>query len=152
MTPSEGLAHSNWRNRADELSKSLKLSMFVGEYMLKNYRGHYYAKAQNISRRLRASYDELLSRYDLLLMPTLPMKSTPIPPSDAPLSLYIQRAFEMIGNTAPFDATGHPAMSIPCGMSNGLPVGMMLIGRHFRESTIYRAAHAFEQAGDWKAM
>lgn len=145
-------AHSNWRNRANELSKSLKLSMFVGEYMLKNYRGHYYAKAQNISRRLRASYDELLSRYDLLLMPTLPMKSTPIPPADAPLPLYIQRAFEMIGNTAPFDATGHPAMSIPCGMSNGLPIGMMLIARHFHESTIYRAADAFEQAGDWKAM
>ncbi len=145
-------AHANWRNRADELSKSLKLSMFVGEYMLKHYRGHYYAKAQNISRRLRASYDELLSRYDLLLMPTLPMKSTPIPPADAPLPLVIQRAFEMIGNTAPFDATGHPAMSIPCGMSNGLPIGMMLIGRHFHESTIYRAAHSFEQAGDWKAM
>ncbi len=145
-------AHSNWRNRADELSKSLKISMFVGEYMQKHYRGHYYAKAQNLSRRLRAAYDDLLSRYDLLLMPTLPMKATPIPPADASISLTVQRAFEMVGNTAPFDATGHPAMSIPCGMSQGLPVGMMLIGKHFNESTIYRAAHAFEQSGDWKDM
>jgi amidase len=63
-----------------------------------------------------------------------------------------QRAFEMITNTAPFDITHHPAMSVPCGMVDGLPVGLMLIGRHFDEMTIYRAAHAFEQAGDWKKM
>lgn len=145
-------AHSNWRNRADELSKSLKISMFVGEYMQKHYRGHFYAKAQNLSRRLRASYDDALSKYDLLLMPTLPMKATPLPPADASLALTVQRAFEMVTNTAPFDATGHPAMSIPCGMEDGLPIGMMLIGRHYDEATIYRAAHAFEQLGDWKTM
>ena len=59
---------------------------------------------------------------------------------------------EMLGNTAPFDITHHPAMSVPCGMVDGLPVGLMLVGRHFDEMTIYRAAHAFEQAGDWKKM
>ena len=144
--------HANWRSRADELSKSLKISMFVGEYMQRQYRGHFYAKAQNLSRRLRAAYDDGLSRYDLLLMPTMPMKAQPIPEPDAPLALYIQRAFEMIGNTAPFDASGHPAMSVPCGMSEGLPIGMMLIGKHYDESTIYRAAAAFERLGDWRAM
>ncbi|CAG0996907.1 Amidase [Rhizobiaceae bacterium] len=144
--------HANWRSRADELSKSLKISMFVGEYMQRQYRGHYYAKAQNLSRRLRATYDQALSRYDLLIMPTMPMKAQPIPEPDAPLALYIQRAFEMIGNTAPFDASGHPAMSVPCGMSEGLPIGMMLIGKHYDESTIYRAAAAFERLGDWRAM
>jgi len=50
-----------------------------------------------------------------------------------------------------FDLTGHPAMSVPCGMSDGKPIGMTLIGRHFDELTIYRAAHAFEQSGDWQA-
>ena len=78
-------------------------------------------------------------------MPTLPIKATPLPPANAPRELYIQRAFEMIGNTAPFDATGHPAMSLPCGRAEGLPVGLMLIGKHYDEMTIYRAAHAFEQ-------
>ena len=144
--------HANWRSRADELSKSLKISMFTGEFMLKHHRGHYYAKAQNLSRRLRAAYDVALDRYDLLLMPTMPMKAQPIPGPDAPLALYIQRAFEMVGNTAPFDATGHPAMTVPCGMSEGLPIGMMLIGKHWQESTIYRAAGAFERLGDWRAM
>lgn len=144
--------HANWRSRSDELSDSLKISMFVGEYFLKHYRGHYYAKSQNLSRKLRETYDAMLSPYDLLLMPTTPMKATPLPPEDAPLELYIQRAFEMLGNTAPFDTTGHPAMSIPCGMSDGLPVGMMLVGRKYGESAIYQAAHAFEQMADWKQL
>ena len=143
--------HSNWRSRANELSGSLKVSMFAGEYMLKHYRGQYYAKAQNLSRVLKAAYDEALQQYDLLLMPTLPMKATPLPPPDAPLALIVQRAFEMVTNTAPFDATGHPAMSIPCALSDGLPVGMMLIGRQWQESTIYRAAYAFEQSVDWQS-
>ena len=143
-------AHAAWRERADELSDSLKLSMFVGQYFLTHYRGHYYAKAQNLARLLKEKYDEALSQYDLLLMPTVPIKAAPIPPADAPLSLYLQRAFELIGNTAPFDVTGHPAMSVPCGLGDGLPIGMMLVGKFYDESTIYAAAAAFEASGDWK--
>jgi amidase len=145
-------AHAAWRERANDLSDSLKISMFIGEYFIRHYRGRYYAKAQNIARRLKAAYDAALAKYDLLLMPTLPIKATPLPPADAPLSLYLQRAFEMLANTAPFDVTGHPAMSLPCGMSDGLPVGLMLIAKQWDESTIYRAAAAFERAGDWKEM
>ena len=145
-------AHSAWKHRADELSDSLKITMLLGQYFTKHYRGHYYAKAQNLSRKLRAAYDAALANYDLLLMPTLPVKATPLPPPDASRELYLQRAFEMLANTAPFDATGHPAMSLPCGMSEGLPIGLMLIGKHYDESTIYRAAAAFEGAGDWKKM
>ncbi len=144
--------HANWRSRADELSDTLKISMMVGHYHLKHTRGHYYAKAQNLARRLKDEYDRVLASYDILLMPTTPMKATPIPPPDAPLALWIQRAFEMLPNTAPFDVTGHPSMSIPCGMSQGLPVGLMLTGRRYDEGTIYRAAGAFERLGDWKAM
>ncbi len=145
-------AHANWRARADELSHSLKITMMIGEYMLRHHRGHYFAKSQNLARQLTAAYDDALGRYDLLLMPTLPMVAPPIPGPDAPLGLYIQRAFEMIPNTAPFDITGHPSMSIPCGLSDGLPVGLMLTGKHYDESTIYRAAHAFEQDEDWRSL
>jgi amidase len=144
--------HANWRSRSDELSDSLKISMFVGEYFQKHYRGHYYAKSQNLSRKLRETYNAMLSAYDLLLMPTTPMKATPLPPDDASLELYLQRAFEMLANTAPFDVTGHPAMSLPCGMSDGLPVGLMLVAKRYGESTIYQAAHAFEQMADWKQL
>ncbi len=143
-------AHANWRARANELSRTLKLSMLVGEYFISEYRGHFYAKAQNLARMLRSAYDDALSRYDMLLMPTLPMKATPLPPPDAPLSLWCQRGFEMLTNTQPFDVTGHPAISVPCGMSAGLPIGMMLVAKHYNESVLYRAAHAFEQSGDWR--
>lgn len=144
--------HSNWRTRADELSDTLKVSMLVGQYHLKHTRGRYYAKAQNLSRQLREEFNKVFASYDLLLTPTTPMKAQPIPPADANLELWCHRAFEMLTNTAPFDVTGHPAMSVPCGMSDGLPVGLQIIGRRYDESTIYRAASAFEQAGDWRGM
>jgi len=144
--------HSGWRSRADELSDTLKNTMLLGHYMVTRYRGHYYAKAQNLIRRLRAAYDEVLSRYDLLLMPTLPIVATPLPESNAPVGEILQRGFEMLANTAQFDCTHHPAMSLPCGMVDGLPVGMMLVGKAFDEETIYRAAAAFERGVDWKSI
>ena len=144
--------HAGWKQRADELSETLKLTMVLGEYFIQYYRGHFYAKAQNLSRQLSAAYDSALSDFDLLLMPTLPMTATPIPAPGAPVEEVINRAFEMLPNTCPFDVTGHPAMSIPCGLIDGLPVGMMLIGKNYDEATIYRAAFAFEQAGDWRAI
>ena len=71
-----------------------------------------------------------------------------MPEPDAPRDVEIvKRAFEMMPNTAPFDITHHPAMAVPCGLADGLPVGMMLIGKHYDEATIYRAAYAFEQSG-----
>jgi amidase len=144
--------HAGWRARADELSPSLKVSMFVGEWFIRNHRGRFYAKAQNLSRQLRIAYDRALNEYDLLLMPTVPMTAQPIPEPGAPLAEIIARAFEMVGNTAPFNASGHPAMSIPCGLVGGLPVAAMLIGKHWDEFTIYRAAAAFEGVGDWRTL
>jgi amidase len=144
--------HAGWRNRADELSDSLKLTMLLGYHMISNYRGHYYAKAQNLARQLGAAYDQVLADYDLLLMPTLPIKATELPDDNAPIGEIVARALEMIANTSPFDVTGHPAMSLPCGKVDGLPVGVMLIGRHYAEKTIYQAAHAYEQQVDWQAQ
>ena len=144
--------HRGWRRQADALSETTKLMLMFGVYINNTYGPKYYGKALNLSRRLTAAYDKVLADFDLLLMPTTPMKATPLPAPDASREEYVQRAFEMILNTAPFDISHHPAMSIPCGMSDGLPIGLMLAGRHFDEMTIYRAAHAFEQAGDWKSM
>jgi len=56
----------------------------------------------------------------------------------------------MLANTAPFDVSGHPAMSLPCGMAEDLPVGLQLVGRRFGEATIYRCAYAYEQAIEWQ--
>ena len=128
----------------DRLSETVKLTLLAGEWMQRAHHGRYYAKAQNLARTARAAYDRVLADRDLLVMPTLPLKATAIPPPDAQLEEYVARALEMIPNTAPFDVTGHPAMNVPCGMSDGLPVGMMLVGRHGEDATVLRAADAFE--------
>ena len=85
-------------------------------------------------------------------MPTSPIVATPLPAPDAPILERFQRAIEMTGNTQPFDVTHHPALSVPCGKVDGLPVGMMLCGRHYAEETLYRAAYAFEQSEDWREL
>jgi amidase len=144
--------HRNWRVRANELSETTKLFTLLGTYIRRYHGSRYYGKAMNIVRRLTAAYDAALTEYDLLLMPTTPIKATKLPEPDATREEIVEKAINMISNTIPFDLTHHPAMAVPCGMSDGLPVSVMLIGRHFDEPTIYRAAHAFEQSGDWTSM
>ncbi len=133
------------RARANDLSETVKLVILLGQYMQDNYHGRYYAKAQNLARVLRAAYDDALGNVDLLLMPTLPLKATLLPAPNASREEYVGRALEMIANTGPFDVTGHPAITVPAGMSGGLPVGMMLIGRHWEDATVLRAADAFQK-------
>src|SRR5690606_10315337 len=135
-----------WRTHANDLSATGKLFLLTGTYIHSLYGSRYYGKAMNITRRLRAAYDRALGEFDLLLMPTTPMKATQLPSVDASLEEIVTRALEPLANTFPFNITHHPAMSLPCGMVDGLPIGMMLIGKHFHEPTIYRAAHAFEQS------
>lgn len=139
-----------WHERVNDLSETTKLVLLLGEYLQQRYHGHFYAKAQNLSRSLHAAYDAVLREHDVLLMPTLPMKATLIPARDCSREEYVGRALEMLPNTAPFDVTGHPAMNVPCALADGLPVGMMLVGRPFDESTVLRVSQAFEQAFDWK--
>ena len=140
-----------WQTRPNDLSETTKLVLLTGEYMQTHYHGRFYAKAQNLARSLKAAYDAALADVDVLLMPTLPMKATRIPAPDASREEYIARALEMVVNTAPFDVTGHPAISVPCALSKGLPVGAMLIGKSFGEATVLRAAHALERSFDWQA-
>lgn len=141
-----------WQRRADELSETTKLFTVLGSYIKKYHGTYYYGKAINLTRRLTAAYDAVLNKYDLLLMPTMPMKATKLPTAEASREEYVARAIEQIGNTCPFNISHHPAMSIPCGIVEELPIGLMLVGKHFDEATIYQAAYAFEQATDWKEM
>jgi len=147
----DAYAHG-WRERPDDLSVTVKFVMMLGEYMHQNYHGRYYAKAQNLSRKLRQAYDDALRDVDLLALPTLPQQATKLPAPDCSYEEYCDTALNMLANTAPFDCSGHPGMSVPCGMSNGLPIGMMLIGKRYDDATVIQAAHAFEQAGNWKNM
>jgi amidase len=145
-------AVARWRDDPARLPPNLQLGMLMGEFALTHYRHHYYVKATNLVRSLRTAYDSALARVDLLLMPTVPAKARPLPPPGATPETVIDLAFENIENTCPFNLTHHPALSLPCGIVDGVPIGMMLVGRPFAETTLYRAAHAFEQAVDWRHL
>jgi amidase len=132
-------------SRAQDLPPTVAHVMLLGQYMQNRYHGRYYAKAQNLSRSLKAAYDAALRSYDLLVMPTLPYKATRIPPADAGRDVYMQYTTGMGANMGPFDVTGHPAINVPCGQSGGLPIGMMLVGRIGDDATVLRAADAFER-------
>lgn len=142
------IEHYGSRRRADgsSLPDTVKLVLLAGRHTLDRHHGVHYAMARNLVPHLRAAYDEALSRFDVLVMPTTPILASPIPGSDAPLAEYLERALEMMANTAAFDVTGHPACSVPAGLVDGLPVGMMIVGRHLDDATVLRVAHTFEQA------
>jgi len=137
--------------RLNEASETVKLVLLAGEYMNRAYASRYHAKAQNQRRLIRQAYDAVLETVDLLVMPTIPFTATAIPPADAAREVYVDMALNMQANTCPFDVTGHPAFTIPCAGIDGLPVGMMLVGRRFDEPTLIRTASAFERACDWKS-
>jgi len=143
----------NWSSRIAEMPANARILLMMGKY-LERYHGRYYVKAKNLGFQLRAAYDSALSRYDLLLMPTTQRKPQRVPKSIDGLSDEEVFALTLINieNTCQFDVSGHPAISIPCGLRDGLPIGLMLIGKHFQEPTIYRAAHAFEQSKKWEEM
>lgn len=107
----------------------------------------YYCNAVDVSRRRTAAYDDALNSYDLLPTPTRQMKPTKLSKPSANREGCIARSLVMISNTPPLDSIHHPAMSLACGMVDGLTAG-----KHFDEMTIYRGAHALEQSGDWKTM
>jgi amidase len=133
------------KTRANDLSETVKLVVLLGEYLHRNYGGRHYAKGQNLAHTLREAYDRAMEDVDVLVMPTLPLRPTPIPQPDVSREEYCARALEMIPNTAPFDVTGHPALTVPCQPAGSLPVGMMVIGRHFADAQVLRVGGAFEE-------
>ena len=137
------------RARGRDYSVTVKLTVLVGHYLSETYNHHYYAKAQNLGRRLRDRYAAALERLDVLVMPTTPMKARPFPEGGGTIADVLGAALGNLHNTSPFDVTGNPALSVPCGLSEGRPVGMMLVGRHFDDATVLRAGHAYEQATEW---
>jgi amidase len=134
-----------WRSNPDALPDLGKFALLFGTYMRETYQGHHYLKAQNLRRALRAAYDEALQAYDVLAMPTMPFTATSLPSTDATLEQNAESGLNMEGNTAPFDASGHPAITVPCGLLKGMPVGLMFIARHFEERKVLRVAANFEK-------
>ena len=134
---------------ADDLPPNVKLLTMIETYLRQHYHGRLYAKAQNLRPSFRAQYDAVLREVDVLAMPTTPMKAHRHDP-DLDLLHVVGRGGNITSNTVAFDVTGHPAISLPCALSEGLPVGLMLVGRHFDDAGLLAIAHAVEQQIDWQ--
>lgn len=139
---------ANRRAFANEFPPNMKLKLVLGGYLAEEYAGSFHAKAHNLSRDLAGSYDEALDGPDVLALPT-----TRRPAFEHVDGLSIEETVGRghIHNTAPFDVTGHPAVSVPCGSVDGLPVGIMFVGERFDDATVLRVADAFERAFGWDA-
>jgi amidase len=137
---------AKWRSDPGQFSETVKLVALGGRHTLGTGYGRHYAMARNLEARLAGAYDSALERFDVLVMPTLPIRASLLPPPDAPVADVLARGLEMIANTSPLDVTGHPACSVPAGLAGGLPVGLMIIGRKFDDATVLRVAHALEMA------
>jgi len=120
-----------------------KRRIMLGTYALSSgYYDAYYASAQKVRTVIKREHDALFERFDLLVSPTSPTTAFALGEKAAdPLAMYLTDLL-----TIPPNMAGLPGISIPCGLSDGLPVGLQLIGPQFSENTIFRAAHALERA------
>lgn len=138
------------RASGNEFAPTVKQIFLMGGYLGTELQSRYYNLARNLCRDLRAAYDDALESVDLLAMPTTPMTAFERTTIESDREL-VERAQGKDGrgrNTMPFNMTGHPAISVPCGTVDGLPVGLMLVGRPFEEETLLRGAAAVERAVD----
>ncbi len=132
------------RQVADQWSETVRVVALTGQYSIDQLQTRHYAMARNLAFEVRRAYDEALAQFDVLVMPTLPITASILAEPTDSREVSMARSLEMIANTAPFDVSGHPATSVPAGLVNGLPAGMMIVGKHFDDATCLAVAHAFE--------
>ena len=141
-----------------ELPANVKLNLLMGSYLRQRYHGRLYAKANNVRPTFVRQYDQAFKEVDLLVMPTTPFKPwlwrEPANHEQALEQTIFGGAEgpnlrDLVTNCGPFNLTGHPAISVPCGKSGGLPVGMMLVAPYFREDLLFQASYAYEQSVNW---
>jgi amidase len=131
--------------RADQFSNTIKAAVLCGHYGQTALGGSVYARARNLLPQVRAAYDDALDHYDVLVMPTVPGTAETLPAGGPQDLAFLANAHGKAINTAPMDITGHPAISVPAGLIDGLPVGMMVMGKRFDDATVLNVAHSFEQ-------
>ena len=134
------------KTNGGDFSPTAKLGVLIADYMGNQYNGVFYARARNFSNMINAAYEKVFEQFDIVVMPTTPQTAMEIPASpEVDRKLYTRNALNMCANTAAFDLTGHPSISVPCKSAKRLPVGLMLTGRHFDDATVLRVAQAYEQ-------
>jgi aspartyl-tRNA(Asn)/glutamyl-tRNA(Gln) amidotransferase subunit A len=149
-----GFSYKEAKNMWDAMEKTrqfgfgpeVKRRIMLGTYALSaGYYDAYYLKAQKVRTLIRREFDEAFTKYDALLTPTSPTVPFKIgEKANDPVQMYLSDVC-----TLPINIAGVPAISIPAGFAQGLPVGMQLIGKPFSEETLFNLAYMYQQATDW---
>ena len=141
----------NWnamvsKTRAEGFGTEVKRRILLGTYALSaGYHDKYYLKALKVRTLIKQDFDRALAKIDLLMAPTMPNPAFKIGEKiEDPLTLYLSDV-----NTCPINLAGVPSISISCGFTAGLPIGLQIIGRPFEELTVLRAAYTFEKNTDY---
>ncbi|MBR3121307.1 MAG: Asp-tRNA(Asn)/Glu-tRNA(Gln) amidotransferase subunit GatA [Oceanobacillus sp.] len=132
------------KSRSEGFGPEVKKRIMLGTFALSSgYYDAYYKKAQKVRTLIKQDFDKIFEDFDVIVGPTSPTTAYKVGELiDDPLTMYANDIL-----TIPVNLAGVPGISLPCGFSeNGLPIGLQIIGKYFDESTVYRAAHAFEQA------
>ena len=124
----------------------VKRRILIGTYALSSgYYDAYYKKAQQVRTLIRREFSEAFSHFDALVTPTSPSVAFELGSKmDDPLQMYLTDIC-----TIPVNIAGLPAISVPCGLSDGLPVGLQFIGPQFGDQTVLQIAQAYEQSTEW---
>ncbi|MNZ88580.1 Glutamyl-tRNA(Gln) amidotransferase subunit A [compost metagenome] len=132
-------------SRSQGFGPEVKRRIMLGTYALSSgYYDAYYLKAQKVRTLIKQDFDQTFEKYDVIIGPTAPTTAFPLGSQvDDPLTMYLNDIL-----TIPVSLAGVPALSVPCGFADGLPVGLQIIGKPFDESSILRVAHAFEAHTD----
>ena len=134
------------RTRGEGFGPEVKRRIMLGTYALSSgYYDAYYVKAQKVRTLIKRDFDEAFEHVDAIVAPTSPTVAFGIGArTDDPYQMYLADVF-----TIPANMAGIPGISVPCGLSDGLPVGLQFLGKAFDERTVLSIAHAYEQATEW---
>lgn len=144
----ENLLDMYKRTRAEGFGQEVQTRIMLGTYALSSgYYDAYYLRAQKVRTLIKQDFEKVFENYDVILSPTAPTTAFALGQKvDDPVTIYLNDIY-----TIPVNLAGIPAISVPCGLADGLPVGVQFIGKAFDESTLLRVAHAFEQAKSFTA-
>ncbi|WP_462406126.1 Asp-tRNA(Asn)/Glu-tRNA(Gln) amidotransferase subunit GatA [Gracilibacillus sp. Marseille-QA3620] len=142
----ENLLEMYKQTRAEGFGDEVKRRIMLGTFALSSgYYDAYYKKAQKVRTLIKNDFERVFDQYDVIIGPTAPTPAFKMGEKTSdPLTMYANDIL-----TIPVNLAGVPGISVPNGFTNGLPLGLQIIGKHFDESTVYKVAHAFEQATDF---
>lgn len=137
------------KSRSEGFGPEVKRRIMLGTYALSSgYYDAYYKKAQQVRTLIKNDFDQAFEKYDVIIGPTAPTTAFPIGSQvNDPLTMYLNDIC-----TIPVNLAGIPAISIPCGIADGMPIGLQIIGKAWNESTVLRTAHAFEQGTEFHKL